>query len=96
MKKIKIVFKENQYISVIDDVLEDALKNNIQIRHTFVSNLIDNKSITETLDDYENIIFLKENQHFCKYCGEVADGPDDNILCDDCAYTFGHRLYSEL
>jgi len=36
------------------------------------------------------------DHHFCGYCGAVASGSDENVLCDDCAELFGHRLYSEL
>ncbi len=39
----------------------------------------------------------KEPQtHTCKYCGGQADGPDENVLCEDCQMTFGHAFYSEL
>ena len=34
--------------------------------------------------------------HECKYCGGVADGPDEDVLCEDCQMTFGHAFYSEL
>lgn len=34
--------------------------------------------------------------HICQYCGEIAEGTDENVLCQDCRYTFGHAFYSEL
>lgn len=34
--------------------------------------------------------------HICKYCGEIAKGTDEDVLCDDCRYTFGHAFYYEL
>lgn len=34
--------------------------------------------------------------HICKYCGDIANGPDEDVLCQDCRYTFGHAFYSEL
>lgn len=32
----------------------------------------------------------------CQYCGNDSDSPDEDILCGDCASTFGHARYSEL
>lgn len=47
-----------------------------------------------------NIKILKvydgNNHHICKYCGSVAKGIDEDILCDDCRDIFGHAFYSEL
>lgn len=34
--------------------------------------------------------------HICKYCGDIAEGIDENVLCADCRMTFGHAFYSEL
>ena len=34
--------------------------------------------------------------HRCKYCGEITNGADENVLCEDCRITFGHAFYSEL
>lgn len=34
--------------------------------------------------------------HICKYCGEIAKGTDEGVLCQDCRMTFGHAFYSEL
>ena len=34
--------------------------------------------------------------HICKYCGEIAKGTDEDVLCQDCRMTFGHAFYSEL
>ena len=39
---------------------------------------------------------LNDKTHICKYCGWVADGTDDDLLCKDCRGLFGHSLYSEL
>lgn len=36
------------------------------------------------------------NQHICKYCGEIADGTDEDLLCKKCREFFGHALFSEL
>ena len=34
--------------------------------------------------------------HICKYCGDIAKGTDEDVLCQDCRDTFGHAFYSEL
>ena len=34
--------------------------------------------------------------HICKYCGDIAQGIDEDVLCADCRMTFGHAFYSEL
>ena len=35
-------------------------------------------------------------KHFCEYCGEAAEGEDENLLCEECRSLFGHLFYSEL
>lgn len=39
---------------------------------------------------------LNKNTHVCKYCGWIADGADDDLLCSECRMDFGHAFYSEL
>ena len=34
--------------------------------------------------------------HLCKYCGGIAEGNYEDLLCEECRYDFGHALYSEL
>lgn len=34
--------------------------------------------------------------HICKYCGDIAKGIDEDVLCDECRMIFGHTFYSEL
>lgn len=34
--------------------------------------------------------------HICKYCGDIAEGTFEDLLCAECRQTFGHSLYSEL
>lgn len=34
--------------------------------------------------------------HLCKYCHGIAEGTDEDILCDECRETFGHTFYFEL
>ena len=37
-----------------------------------------------------------EDQHICKYCGEIADGTEEDLLCKKCRELLGHSLFSEL
>lgn len=39
---------------------------------------------------------LTKDRHICKYCGWVAEGKDEDLLCQECRYDFGHAFYSEL
>ena len=41
-------------------------------------------------------IIEESKAHLCKYCGEIVEGTDSDILCDDCRELFGHVFYSEL
>lgn len=34
--------------------------------------------------------------HICKYCGNIAEGTYEEVLCTDCRDTFGHAFYYEL
>lgn len=34
--------------------------------------------------------------HLCKYCGGIAKGIDEDVLCADCRELFGHAFFSEL
>lgn len=34
--------------------------------------------------------------HICKYCGNIAEGTYEEVLCADCRDTFGHAFYYEL
>ncbi len=43
-----------------------------------------------------NAVKRADQAHFCKYCGGIADGTYEDLLCEDCRMMFGHSLYSEL
>lgn len=49
-------------------------------------------------DFEEKIIAVHDanTHHICKYCGGVAKGIDDDVLCEECRDVFGHAFYSEL
>lgn len=46
----------------------------------------------------EEIIAVHDanTHHICKYCGGVAKGIDEDVLCEECRDVFGHAFYSEL
>lgn len=39
---------------------------------------------------------IPKDSHICKYCGGIAKGTYEDLLCEDCRMLFGHTLYSEL
>lgn len=39
---------------------------------------------------------LTKERHICKYCGWVAEGEYEDLLCEDCRRLFGHATFSEL
>lgn len=39
---------------------------------------------------------VQRGKHVCGYCGNIANGTDKDLLCDECAKTFGHTRFSEL
>lgn len=39
---------------------------------------------------------IPENTHICKYCGGIAEGTYENLLCRECREMFGHTLFTEL
>jgi len=44
-----------------------------------------------------NLLEEELNTNLCGYCGENETGSSDpDILCEDCACTFGHARLSEL
>ena len=47
-----------------------------------------NEGITKVYDG--------NNHHICKFCGDIAKGIDEDILCSKCRELFGHAFFSEL
>lgn len=37
-----------------------------------------------------------KGNHVCQYCHSIANGPDEDALCESCRQDFGHTFYSEL
>ena len=46
---------------------------------------------------YKVIKFMeKSRSHICKYCGDIVEGTEEDLLCEACREDFGHAFYSEL
>ena len=39
---------------------------------------------------------IPKGSHACPYCGGIAEGTHEDLLCGECRETFGHSLISEL
>ena len=65
-------------------------------------------STIETMSEQQAISYLEKEgykvekivdastHHLCKYCGGIAEGTYEDLLCEECRYDFGHALFSEL
>ena len=93
---MKVGIRDSEYVitlNIKDDKAKAAMSNDT-VKQALL-NFVNKKCETNfKLSDTE-IIDLT-NKHLCKYCGEVTNGPDEDVLCEDCRYTFGHAFYSEL
>lgn len=93
---MKVAIRDEEYIIALDikDDIAEAAMSNDTVKQKLL-NVVNKKYGTNfKLSDTE-ILNLK-GKHLCKYCGDVANGPDEDVLCEDCRYTFGHAFYSEL
>lgn len=41
-------------------------------------------------------IVSAKGKHICRYCGDITEGTDEDLLCDDCHQTYGHYKYHEM
>ncbi len=41
-------------------------------------------------------VYDAKTHHLCKYCGNVAKGKDEDVLCEGCRELFGHAFFTEL
>lgn len=84
--KLIIVTEEHSCVVNLDkefDLTKETYISLAQSSHAFKD--------TKVLD-----IADANTHHICKYCGQIANGTDEDVLCDDCRMTFGHTFYSEL
>ena len=65
-------------------------------RKSIIVTLLKKEKGTEqlTIDNAE--FYDLSKFHLCHYCGAVAVGTYEDLLCCDCRQTFGHALFSEL
>lgn len=93
---MRVAIMDEEYVytfDIKDDVAKAAMVNDIAKQKLL--EIINKKcDISFRLEDTK-IIDLT-GKHLCQYCGEVVDGLDEDRLCADCRYTFGHAFYSEL
>lgn len=54
------------------------------------------RSVEKQLHIKVKKIRVADNKHLCGYCGEIVNGTDEDVLCDECREMFGHTRYSEL
>lgn len=85
MKTNKIIVETAEYTQIISlnkmyDMPEEKWKALMQ------------KGLEETV----TAVYDANTHHICKYCGDVAKGIDDDVLCEECRDVFGHAFYSEL
>ena len=83
MTKYKV---ENREIYCIVESKRD--KNEMEILALIQTSEPENK--------WTNCIKIPRGKHICKYCGKIAKGIDEDILCDKCNELFGHTYYSQL
>ena len=93
---MKVAIRDEEYIITLDikDEMVKAAISNDTTKQSLL-NIINKKYETNFAPSDTEIIDLT-GKHLCKYCGDVANGPDEDVLCEDCRYTFGHAFYSEL
>lgn len=53
------------------------------------------KAVTKEGYDTKRIESV-DTHHVCKYCHGIAEGKDEELLCQSCRELFGHTFYSEL
>lgn len=77
--------------------------NNGEIRAIFKdtsgrmeSELLKIVQVQEPERKWTSIQKLPKGKHICKYCGGIAEGTYQDLLCEECRECFGHSLYSEL
>ena len=93
---MKVGIRNQEYMVTLNikDDMAKAVISNDTAKQALINN-INQKYETSFVPADTEVIDLT-GKHLCKYCGEIANGPDEDILCEDCRYTFGHTFYSEL
>ena len=73
--------------------IEEFSKISNELKDTEVCKVI--KKILDLINDIY-ILIPQKRINRCKYCSELTDSQDSNILCPNCRETFGHSFFNEL
>jgi hypothetical protein len=88
MNTNKLIVITEEYSCVVTLTKEMTLSKDTFIALAQRSNAFKDTTVLDVVD--ANI------HHICKYCGDIANGTDENVLCSECRELFGHAFYSEL
>lgn len=84
--KIIVVTEEFSTVITLGDVWDFPKERWVALMQK--TNAFLNKKVLNVAD--------ANTHHICKYCGNIVQGTDEDVLCPDCRMTFGHTFYSEL
>lgn len=88
MKTSKLIVVTEEYSTVVHLEKEYSFPKETFLELTHNSNAFKDTKVLDVADG--------NTHHICKYCGEVAKGTDEDVLCQECREIFGHAFYSEL
>lgn len=88
MRTNKLIVVTEEYSTVVTLNREYCMRKETFIELAQRSNAFKDTKVLDVAD--------ANTHHICKYCGDIAEGTDENVLCTDCRMTFGHAFYSEL
>ena len=88
MKTNKLIVVTEEFSYVVPLASEWDLPKEKFINLIQQTNAFKDKKVLDVADG--------NTHHICKYCGDIAEGTDENVLCADCREIFGHAFYSEL
>ena len=73
--------------------IEELSKISNELKDNEVCQII--KKILDLINDIY-ILIPQKRINRCKYCSELTDSQDPNILCHNYRETFGHSFFNEL
>lgn len=88
MRTNKLIVETEEYSTVVTLNREYCMRKETFIELAQRSTAFKNTKVLDVAD--------ANTHHICKYCGNIAYGTDENVLCQDCWVVFGHAFYSEL
>lgn len=92
-----MAIRDNNWVltaTMPDRSLVQKLNNDRAMKQRFLNKMNAENDTAFKIDDTEIIDIT--GKHICPYCGDIAEGEYEDLLCADCRMTFGHALYSEL